>query len=979
MGDCVRLASLETDVDFETSPDGEFEVVSTSTTTSERSGSVVSVDSNSPRGSRRVPPVIPGPASPQNTAFQVYVPFLKGTEVSFEVECEDVGTGRGSVMGVCTFSLEDVTPRAHTSLETPDLHQLFSQPPVEVALRIVNKEPSYRWRVQDATLSVSVSVNQHSAGQPQSESGSSSSSSVSAPPLSPFLPHCKPTDFVNNSMLSSTRNHLLQPDEQSDSFVHRSNSNISSNSSNSNGKGNMQEEPPEPCRRPSRRISLLVPQNTEYTSDGDSDDEEDEGWDIDVLTTPTPSSSPDKPLAGAGAGVSSAPENRNRNRLLSTDSTSAFPIVNMRHEDTSQLMTDCYEFMWHLGYKGTDPLVLTQAQRQAQGLTKTQIEKETELETETDKDTETETETDSPGVEKKECTLHDRLDIPYSQEFLWDYVSKLQNMFSHMLMLISACEEEVSDGCSFRPSRLKKEIEFQPLPINFHYQVMTVQACSNADHVKDPSPSSASAGFWANPPNKNPIIVWDSVTCGSFSAHGCSHKKGGLRKLLSEVGVDKDALALQKEAYIAKIRTRYSDSSSPRSKSLSSARPLSSSSSSFCDPDKSGGAFATNGAAADMRDALIKKTENYENSIINTMLRRMYSVSQALSVAVNSFIMKLELVIENYIHPMFLERWMNHGFLIVHECLLSMSGKERTMIEDTWLAIETLKSYQVRLLPSPQDDEYRASNKWLAQNCNSESTDRKTQSSTWWHSVCSKEGGGADVYLVGREVQVFVPRSIVEQLPPAVRTLVETEGAIFPFVPVLFSQGIDIMQTIATTWDSNDDIGDFQLHINNKGVERLNEYCERVKPCSSGGAYVSDLHSKSFNPHPLTAQLLQLVRTTDVSAKNVQMLIEVERICSMVGGCRVTFCKSGKDRTGMAITLEQSRLLGEVFGTGTTDNRIIRDANVMRIHGTRIMIAEKNIGRAIYSINRLQVKFLPLFYRPPLVVTENLIKSGDQS
>jgi hypothetical protein len=109
------------------------------------------------------------------------------------------------------------------------------------------------------------------------------------------------------------------------------------------------------------------------------------------------------------------------------------------------------------------------------------------------------------------------------------------------------------------------------------------------------------------------------------------------------------------------------------------------------------------------------------------------------------------------------------------------------------------------------------------------------------------------------------------------------------------------------------------------------------------------------------------------------MLIEVERICSMIGGCRVTFCKSGKDRTGMAITLEQSRLLGEVFATGTSDERIIRDADVMRIHGTRIMIAEKNIGKPVYSINLLQVKFLPLFYRPPLSVTEKLIKSGDNS
>jgi protein tyrosine/serine phosphatase len=37
-----------------------------------------------------------------------------------------------------------------------------------------------------------------------------------------------------------------------------------------------------------------------------------------------------------------------------------------------------------------------------------------------------------------------------------------------------------------------------------------------------------------------------------------------------------------------------------------------------------------------------------------------------------------------------------------------------------------------------------------------------------------------------------------------------------------------------------------------------------------------------------------------------------------VGGGQVIFCKSGKDRTGMAITLHQARLLADRHGTGNS-------------------------------------------------------------
>ena len=159
--------------------------------------------------------------------------------------------------------------------------------------------------------------------------------------------------------------------------------------------------------------------------------------------------------------------------------------------------------------------------------------------------------------------------------------------------------------------------------------------------------------------------------------------------------------------------------------------------------------------------------------------------------------------------------------------------------------------------------------------------------------------------------------------------------------------------------------------------------------------------------HPLASHLELLITQSDRHSKNVQMLSEVERLCHTLSGSRVTFCKSGKDRTGMAVTLEQSRALGERFGCGVAPpvtgsgpsggpdlynlyredgkernealERLVHDAQVMRLHGPRLQICHKNIGKPVYSINKLQAQFLPLVLRPPPTAMEKLFKGGDNS
>lgn len=95
----------------------------------------------------------------------------------------------------------------------------------------------------------------------------------------------------------------------------------------------------------------------------------------------------------------------------------------------------------------------------------------------------------------------------------------------------------------------------------------------------------------------------------------------------------------------------------------------------------------------------------------------------------------------------------------------------------------------------------------------------------------------------------------------------------------------------------------------------------------------------------------------------------------------------------MSVTLEEALLLaGSSFtgdgvdrrGAGTGDwgwraaerNGVLRDANTLRAHGCRLMVAEKNVGRPLYSFNALQRQFIPELYQPPVQTIQDVITSA---
>ncbi|CAN0517476.1 unnamed protein product [Ectocarpus sp. 12 AP-2014] len=157
--------------------------------------------------------------------------------------------------------------------------------------------------------------------------------------------------------------------------------------------------------------------------------------------------------------------------------------------------------------------------------------------------------------------------------------------------------------------------------------------------------------------------------------------------------------------------------------------------------------------------------------------------------------------------------------------------------------------------------------------------------------------------------------------------------------------------------------------------------------------------------HPALSELETAVRDDKVAHKNTAILLEAQVAVRRLCGGRVTFCKSGKDRTAMSITLEEALLLAETtsqqspprdseFGVEGPAGAVaaaaavsggwraaersgaLADANVLRAHGARLLVAEKNIGRPLYSFNALQRQFIPELYQPPPQTIQDVITSA---
>lgn len=491
------------------------------------------------------------------------------------------------------------------------------------------------------------------------------------------------------------------------------------------------------------------------------------------------------------------------------------------------------------------------------------------------------------STESADVDAPNRVDYPYDLIWMANHIKNLREMLSTVVVLVEEYESMTRRGITLRKSPFKENLEMQCIPLNLHYQFMV----SRRHATKSDLPE-----------------ISDFTTCGAMAAHGLGYKNGGLGHQEDSLGREKAAIESLLSQYYGQVSNR---------KSLHPSVP-----------------------AQTLFHKIGAKVQSFESETVRVGLRRLFCVSQILSIAINTLLLKLNLVALGYIDAYFADRWIDQGFPLIFESLLSVSGKEKVMLEDTSRAIEVLRGYRVRFVG---DEDI---------SINPESKDHF---------------GVPRIEMVGREVVIFVSPKFLHRLPSRFSSSVGEGGIVLSFVSFLFTLGIDIKQAMATTWENADGNLDFQVGINKKGFALLNEYCHRVMPIDQ----LTELL------HPLVADFEATLRST--SKMNVDILHEVEKISVLLGGCRITFCKSGKDRTGMAVTLDQSRQLSEIFGLESSSDRVVKDANLMRVYGTRLMVADKNIGRPVFAINRLQLQFMPALYRPPASVLEDVFKASDSS
>jgi hypothetical protein len=343
--------------------------------------------------------------------------------------------------------------------------------------------------------------------------------------------------------------------------------------------------------------------------------------------------------------------------------------------------------------------------------------------------------------------------------------------------------------------------------------------------------------------------------------------------------------------------------------------------------------------------------------------------------------------------------WKRHGYLVGFEGLLSAAGKELGMIEDASVAIAMLRMVKVVLMPDT--------------GIPSKAVAVSASPHVKWVNLFASGFGTSRTYLlqVGVEANYYTQR-----IPVPLQN-----GTAVQLYPLLYQVGVDIRQwgahagsnlmtkqrdevvaTAAPTGglvdDEDDDAGtpdtDVLVALNYEALHKLNAYAHAVTPASVLLDRVQAAMIQVFNTHPSMigqSQQQPLPVHPSLSAlhshilssagkMNHQILDEAATIVQQLGGGGLVFCKSGKDRTAMHVTYKQAQFAARYKNRNAewaeTMELVLRDATLLRIHGTRLPICEKNVGQSKYAFNALQVKFMPDALKPPMNTLAGFLKGG---
>jgi hypothetical protein len=387
--------------------------------------------------------------------------------------------------------------------------------------------------------------------------------------------------------------------------------------------------------------------------------------------------------------------------------------------------------------------------------------------------------------------------------------------------------------------------------------------------------------------------------------------------------------------------------------------------------------------------------------------RRANVFSQALGIAATTYLGSLSDPARTNSMSPWPDVWKQYGYLLSFEGMLSAAGKELGMIEDAFVGIAMLRMVRVVLvrddgLPLARSQTLVPASpyvRWIDLKTSGEHATRQfvlqigLVASYYDQRIPAALRGNAPVQLYPLLFQVGVDirqwganagTSVLSLLEEQKNTLFTAGSDRNPFETESANQAEPNAAAVAggIIDDEDDDVGatdlDVLVQLNWTGFRLLNVY--------AGSVWSQQARSTESKVHPRLEKLYQHILGS-AGKMNHNILVEAAAICRQLGGGAAVFCKSGKDRTAMHITYKQAEFIREyrqrhAAGAGAADTlpppveSTIEIATLMRTHGTRLPICEKNVGQALYAFNSLQVKFMPESLKPPMNTLAGFLKGG---
>lgn len=164
--------------------------------------------------------------------------------------------------------------------------------------------------------------------------------------------------------------------------------------------------------------------------------------------------------------------------------------------------------------------------------------------------------------------------------------------------------------------------------------------------------------------------------------------------------------------------------------------------------------------------------------------------------------------------------------------------------------------------------------------------------------------------------------NVLLPIPEMLYAVLPTKETItFKVTAVFFNIGINEKATLSEALGYTRE----QHRSNWDNFDRLKQYHIRYKKLN---ARIVDTPNKpNISTPPAVDELLVLMEESlrTNASKNIKILHLAEDICRGVQGLRLTSCKSAKDRTAMAVTLEQCRILQKEFHLPANNLQTVMD------------------------------------------------------